>query len=65
MVKKLYFKEHGKLDMFGPGDAAPFELSKIFRVKLLCVSNAYGFAVVGFKNGTILLYFHLASFVFI
>ena len=63
--KKLYFKEHGKLDVFGSGDGSPFELPNLFRLKLLSVSNLYGFAAVAYKNSKkniVIMNIHLSQF---
>ena len=52
-LKKIFFKEHARFDISDTNDESEFDLAQLFRVKLLCVSNLYGFAIVGYKSSKI------------
>ena len=46
-------------DLLGKNAEASMDVSNHFKVKLLCTSNSYGFAVVGFRNCIFFLKTHL------
>jgi hypothetical protein len=46
----IYFKEHLKLNLFGDKNESRLDISSRSQVKLLAVSNLYGFVAAGYKN---------------
>lgn len=48
--QKIFFKEHIKEELFGKKGSAYSEYLNLFKVKLLTVSNNFGFMAVGFEN---------------
>jgi hypothetical protein len=53
-LKFIYFKEHLKVNLFGDESESRLDLAARFKVKLLAVSNTYGFAVAGYKNSNLI-----------
>ena len=52
--KKLFIiilKENSHLNLFDNNTDSRLQINNKFRVRLLCVSNQYGFVVAAFKNG--------------
>lgn len=56
-IKKLFFKEHIKEELFGKKGSPYAEYFDLFKVKLLTVSNTFGFVAIGFENGNNIILF--------
>ncbi len=50
-MKNDLFKENTHLNLFENNADSRLQINNKFRVRLLCVSNQYGFVVAAFKNG--------------
>ena len=55
--KKLYFKEHVKLNIFNSNQNSNehLEIRNQFKLKLAVSSKQYGFVAFGYKNGMLIL----------
>ena len=55
--KKLYFKEHVKLNIFNSNQNSNehLEIRNQFKLKLAVSSKQYGFVAFGYKNGILIL----------